>query len=159
MEYRTSDKYTSPIEDIFETCTENQEPHAFLLLGHRGCGKSTELNHLSSRLINNGCPVKTIACSLDLDLLNLVYSDLFILMGEALLQIANETNCALNQELTNKINEFWDQATKISVSQELAATSVESGLSMKTPSTFFTFFLFFCKYFRIIRRNKSEFKI
>ena len=136
MEYRTSDKYTSPIEDIFETCTENQDPHAFLLLGHRGCGKSTELNHLSSRLINNGCPVKTIACSLDLDLLNLVYSDLFILMGEALLQIAKETNCALNQELIYKINEFWDQATKISVSQELAATSVESGLSMKTPKFF-----------------------
>lgn len=145
MEYRTSDKYTSPIEDIFETCTENQEPHAFLLLGHRGCGKSTELNHLSSRLINNGCPVKTIACSLDLDLLNLVYSDLFILMGEALLQIANETNCALNQELTNKINEFWDQATKISISQELAATSVESGLSMKTPKFFANIFELFAE--------------
>lgn len=41
MEYRTSDKYCSPIEDILEGCKDLERNSAFLLLGHRGCGKST----------------------------------------------------------------------------------------------------------------------
>lgn len=87
MEYRTSDKYSSPIEDIFDICRSSEENCACLLLGHRGCRKSTELNRMSERLIDAGYHVKTINCSMDLDLFNIVYSDLFILMGgEALLE-------------------------------------------------------------------------
>lgn len=44
MEYRMSDKYNSPMEDIFDICQEDRVNNAFLLLGHKGCGKSTELN-------------------------------------------------------------------------------------------------------------------
>ena len=51
MEYRMSDKYSSPIEDIFDICQEEGEYNAFLLLGHRGCGKSTELNYRVTGLI------------------------------------------------------------------------------------------------------------
>lgn len=36
MEYRTNDKYSSPLEDIFDSCQEAGEDNAFLLLGHRG---------------------------------------------------------------------------------------------------------------------------
>ncbi len=31
------------ILDIFEACQTPSERNAFLLLGHKGCGKSTEL--------------------------------------------------------------------------------------------------------------------
>ncbi len=41
---------------------------------------------MSAKFGEKGFPVKTIICSMDLDLFNIVYSDLFILMGEALLQ-------------------------------------------------------------------------
>ena len=95
MEYRTSDKYNSPIEDIYDSCRDSEESVAFLLLGHRGCGKSTELNRMSQELISKGYYVKTIACGVDLDLFNIVYSDLFILMGEALLNIAEELGCEI----------------------------------------------------------------
>ena len=94
MEYRMSDKYSSPIEDIFEICQEENSHSAFLLLGHKGCGKSTELNRLSNDLHVKGYQVKTIVCSMDLDMFNIVYSDLFILMGEALLEIAEESGKA-----------------------------------------------------------------
>lgn len=83
MEYRTSDKYDSPIKDIFDGCKNSDECSAYLLLGHRGCGKSTELNRMSQELCAKDYSVKTINCSMDLDLFNIVYSDLFILMGEA----------------------------------------------------------------------------
>lgn len=47
MEYHTSDKYHSPIEDIIDICRNLEECSACLLLGHRGCGKSTELNQMT----------------------------------------------------------------------------------------------------------------
>lgn len=44
MEFRMSDKYSSPMEDIYDICQKSGGRKSFLLLGHKGCGKSTELN-------------------------------------------------------------------------------------------------------------------
>ena len=125
MEYRTSDKYSSPIEDIFDSCQTQEEGNAFLLLGHRGCGKSTELNKMSERLIEKGYHVKTINCGMDLDLLNIVYSDLFIIMGEALLKIAEEAGCKIQNNILDNIMNFWNDGIEIATCQETAAASAE----------------------------------
>lgn len=106
MEYRMSDKYSSPIEDTFDICQEKGGRKAFLLLGHKGCGKSTELNRLSEQFKSHGYCVKTVVCSTDLDLFNIVYSDLFILMGEALLEIAKESGCFIDKEILDKWRVF-----------------------------------------------------
>lgn len=136
MEYRMSDKYDSPMEDIFEICQEEEAHSAFLLLGHKGCGKSTELNRLSAKFAAKGYKVKTIICSMDLDMFNIVYSDLFILMGEALLEIAKECGCAIRKEILDDIMHFWDKGMEISVSKEEEAASIESGMSAETPKIF-----------------------
>lgn len=136
MEYRMSDKYWSPIEDIFEICQGAGEYHAMLLLGHRGCGKSTELNRMSERLVSGGYPVRTIPCSIDLDLLNVLDSDLFILMGEALLKIAEKEKCELDEEILSAIMDFWSEGTRTKVSQEIEAASIETGISMETQGIF-----------------------
>ena len=133
MEYRMSDKYNSPMEDIFDICQEDRVNNAFLLLGHKGCGKSTELNRLSAKFHENGYMVKTIVCSLDLDLVNIVYSDIFILMGEALLKIAEECGCRISKDILSDIMNFWDEGTKTITSQELETASLETGISVETP--------------------------
>lgn len=133
MEYRMSDKYCSPMEDIFDICQEAAGHHAFLLLGHRGCGKSTELNKMSEKFMERGYQVKTITCSLDLDLVNIVYSDLFILMGEALLKIADESECVIEKDILKEIVNFWDEGTEIKSFQKIETTCVEGGASAKTP--------------------------
>ncbi len=135
MEYRTSDKYDSPIEDIYDSCRSFDERDAYLLLGHRGCGKSTELNRMSERLAADGYPVKTVNCSLDLDLFNIVYSDLFILMGEALLKIAEELECEIEKDVLEKIKNFWSEGTETLMSQETGEVSVETGMSIETGGT------------------------
>lgn len=132
MEYRTSDKYDSPIEDIYDVCRNLDEYNACLLLGHRGCGKSTELNRMSERLAADGYHVKTINCSMDLDLFNIVYSDLFILMGEALLQIAEELDCHIEDKVLENIKNFWSEGTETVVAQESTAASLETGISVGT---------------------------
>lgn len=134
MEYRMSDKYSSPIQDICEACQMPMDRNAFLLLGHKGCGKSTELNNMSAELYKNGYKIKTIQCSMDLDLFNIMYSDLFILIGDALFEIAEEINCKIDKKLLNNIKKFWsDDITKVSTMTELAATSIETESSAKTP--------------------------
>lgn len=133
MEYRTSDKYCSPIEDILESCKDLERTSAVLLLGHRGCGKSTELNKMSERLDLEGYPVKIINCSRDLDLLNIVHSDLFILMGEALLNIAKELECKIEKDTLKKIMHFWDEGTECSEYKEAVENSVEAGIEAETP--------------------------
>jgi predicted AAA+ superfamily ATPase len=99
MEFRTGDKYDSPIRDIYEDCQFPSDNNAFLLLGHRGCGKSTELNKMSQELEKNGYQVVTVRCNLDLDLINPVYTDLLILIGEALLKIAEKVGCTLDRDI------------------------------------------------------------
>ena len=133
MEYHMSDKYSSPMEDIFDICRQPGDHNAFLLLGHRGCGKSTELNRMSEAFRTKGYQVKTIACSMDLDLFNIVYSDLFILMGEALLKIAEELECSIDQDILTDIMEFWEEGTEIKTSQKRQALSAETGVSAETP--------------------------
>lgn len=133
MEYRTSDEFCSPIQDIFEDCQGPGRHNSFLLLGHRGCGKSTELNKMSQNLISSGYPVKTIICSMDLDLLNIVYSDLLILMGEALLEIAKESECRIDADTLKDMENFWSEGTEVVTFQKNRAISVEAGISAETP--------------------------
>lgn len=133
MESRTGDPYSSPIEDIFDECKEQGSSHAFLLLGHRGCGKSTELNRLSEKLMSEGFQVKTVTCSMDLDMLNIVYSDLFILMGEALLQMAEESECSIDKDILEEIMDFWGEGVEITAFQESESASLEGGASLETP--------------------------
>lgn len=133
MEYRTSDKYISPIEDISDICQRPENRSAFLLLGHKGCGKSTELNRMSSELVENGYQVRTIHCSRDLDLFNIVYSDLLILIGEALLSIAEEHNWVIEEELLSQISAFWDQTSQVTVQVDDTSASLETGVLASTP--------------------------
>lgn len=155
MEYRMSDKYSSPIEDIFDVCQEAWNHNAFLLLGHRGCGKSTELNRMAADFIAKGYKVKTIACSRDLDLFNIVYTDLCILMGEALLQIAEETDCEIEEGILNDITNFWYEITEVTAFHETAAVASETGISVEGPKILTNVLNLFAKIKADLRFNEE----
>lgn len=107
METRTGDKYSSPILDICDACETPSDRNAFLLLGHRGSGKSTELNKMAEKLRADGYYVESVQCALDLDLNNIIYTDLLILMGNALLKIAEKQDCELGDDLEDRIIKYW----------------------------------------------------
>ena len=133
MEFRMSDKYSSPIEDIYDICCEGNQV-SLLLLGHKGCGKSTELNRLSLKLLNEGHPVRTIVCSTDLDLFNIVYSDLLILMGEALLDIARDYECEIDKEILSDFSNFWSECVTITTCTDITEGAIETGVNAATPA-------------------------
>lgn len=155
MEYRTSDKYYSPIEDIYDICRYPEERAAILLLGHRGCGKSTELNSMSKKLISDGYCVKTVSCGVDLDLFNIVYSDLFILMGEALLEIAKEHKCSIGKKILDDINKFWSEGTVTVTSQEIGEIDVEAGASVENGGIFANVLKLFAKIRMDLKYNEE----
>ena len=137
MECRMGDPVDSPIRNIIDEIYRKEESRrAFLLLGHRGCGKSTELNRLSAELSAKGYRVRTIFCNSDLDMVNIVYSDLFILMGEALLGIAGDCGCAISKDILDNIMHFWDEGTETSVSMKEETMDTEVGMSAETPGLF-----------------------
>lgn len=107
METRTGDKYSSPMQDIYEACKTPSDKNAFLLIGHRGSGKSTELNRMAEKLRTEGYYIESVQCALDLDLNNIIYTDLLILMGNALLKIAEEHDCELGSDLEERIVKYW----------------------------------------------------
>ncbi|MBP5405853.1 hypothetical protein J6Z19_01720 [bacterium] len=113
MPVRTGSPVRSPINDIFEACHDPSLHNKFLLLGHRGCGKSTELNVLSRRFQENGFPVHTVQCARELDMTRPLYSDLMILMGDALIKIAKEINCEIDKNLLNDLVHYWDNIEEI----------------------------------------------
>ncbi|MCR5826580.1 MAG: hypothetical protein K6G54_08425 [Oscillospiraceae bacterium] len=112
MLVRTGQAGESPIKDIYEGCCELQERNAYLLMGHMGCGKSTELNRLAKRLRDEGYPVRVVYCSAELDRANMEYTDVLILMADALLSLAEETGRTPDKSDLEKIRTFWNVRTE-----------------------------------------------
>ena len=132
MDVRTGNRLDSPIDDIFDICMGEESEKACLLLGHRGCGKSTELNYMSSRLEGNNYPVRTIMCSDLMNLLNPETDDLLILMADALLDIAKEKKVSIDPKTSDMLLHFWKEESvtwKTENGSEIdlkAATSAEA---------------------------------
>lgn len=112
MLVRTGDPDESPTQNILETCETPVERKAFLFLGHKGCGKSTELNEMAGALEKEGHKVITIQCDSEVDRSNLSYEDLLILMGDSLLRMAEEEELHLEEKLVQQIQEFWRGETE-----------------------------------------------
>ena len=114
MEIRTARENDSPLDSFYDECVVPQLSNAHLLLGHRGCGKSTELNYLKQRLEKNGHQVRVVACHTEADLQNLAHWDLLFLMGRKLLEIAQEIECPLDESTLNGMRNFWNEVEIIS---------------------------------------------
>jgi hypothetical protein len=136
MRIRTGSVYKSPILDIYESCKEPSiTGNVFLLLSHYGSGKSTELNNMSSILASDGYHVYTVRCAIDMDLINPVFTDLLVLMGDALLKVAEATGCDINKRLKQQLMSFWStEISQIITKDEFSAMSSEAGLQAETPS-------------------------
>ena len=135
MEARTGDKYESPTLNIFNTICKRGTKKTFLFMGHRGCGKSTELNELSIKLSNEGFAVKTINTALEIDMQNASYWDLFILMGKKIIEIAKDSNCYISEDNLKKLENFWYSVEVESFQSSLkgldASIGIEGGLQVK----------------------------
>ena len=133
MPTRMNDDYQSPIDNIYKSCLMVKQQNTHLLLGHKGCGKSTELNMLKQRLEKSGRKVAVIKCLLEADLLEVSYWDLLILLGRHLCEIAKSSGCNLPEPLLNKIEDFWKDIEITEVTSDEHDTTLTARASTGTP--------------------------
>ena len=136
MFVRTGDRNDSPIDDIYDHCTDssNSMERAVLLFGHRGCGKSTELNRMKQNLTDEGYQVRIIDCWTVLDMCNMKYTDILILLGDALLDIADKIKCRVPEETIKRIVDFWRASGVETIVDNLdRSLGASGGISLATP--------------------------
>jgi len=90
------------VQRMLKTITWANSNTAQLLTGHRGCGKSTELLRLKARLEEAGYAVIYFEADEDLDVNDIVYSDLLLAIAR---RIESELRQAYSIELDAKLLE------------------------------------------------------
>ena len=90
------------VQRMLKTITWADSSTAQLLTGHRGCGKSTELLRLKARLEEAGYAVICFEADEDLDVNDIVYSDLLLAIAR---RIESELRQAYSIELDAKLLE------------------------------------------------------
>ncbi len=87
------------VSTLFNAITYSDRPLHQMCTGHRGSGKSTELLRLKARLEQAGYEVIYFEADDDLDLNDLIYSDLLLTVARRIEAGARERDVALDQEL------------------------------------------------------------
>jgi hypothetical protein len=134
---RIGEGEVSPLDDIYDACRRPSEQNSHLLLGHFGCGKSTELNKLAVRLEQDGQPVFIINCQQELNGSDVSVWDLMILATDGLCQIANNKNISVEDELLDEIYDYLhaDVETTTDI-VDLEDITVDGGVDASTPRIF-----------------------
>ena len=130
IEARTGNPFKSPTEDIFRDCTEEYVNFIHLLLGHRGCGKSTEINKLEIKLKDAGFAVKKFDLQGVANLSTLEVEDILILISNALLDICKEKNIDINRSDVEKLKNFFDTKEEITKNTESEAITFNTGIGL-----------------------------
>jgi len=111
-------------EGFYNRILKSDSHERLLVVGHGGCGKSTELHMLKAKLAKFGLPVIHIEARDDLDLYNFSYIDLFMLIVDRTAQYAvahklkidKRIVSAFEQALSSKVRQdFWSEEKAVGV--------------------------------------------
>ncbi len=103
---------TSPIEELKDRIEQSKRPEKYLLLGFRGCGKSTELNKLTLALDQERFSVVSYSIREDLDLNDFDFRDFFASMALKIFDMAGK-EVKLKPEIADDFKEFMMEITHI----------------------------------------------
>jgi len=135
MTNRTGDKWDSPLEFLFRDCTTPFATNAHLLLGHRGCGKSTELCKLKQRFEEYGQPAYTIDPMIETDLFKVNHWDIMLLITDGLCRIAEKKHVTIDETLLQNVFDYIKKdQEEITTVDKSASITMSGGAEVKTPS-------------------------
>lgn len=94
----------SPIESLLSSLEMEDDPAKFLLAGHRGGGKTTELRRLEQELTNT-YTVIWVDTETALDRYNIGYAEVVVLIGVKIYEKVIQTDWELDDDLLNNLLE------------------------------------------------------
>jgi len=128
-------------EDVVRTLAwrieSSSRPLAQLISGHRGCGKSTELLRLVKDLEKKHFLVIYFAADEDIDIGDLVYTDLLMAIIKRLERTLAEKNIEIDQRLADGISMWFAEVVYGWKDKEVVKTTLDTefelGLKAPTP--------------------------
>ncbi len=156
IEARTGVRGKSGIEDIYEACHDSREHNAHLLMGHWGCGKSTELNRLKKRLEDEDFPVRTIFCKQELDVLNIDFSDVMLLLAEALFKMTETSSYSPAPTDLRVLRDYQAEIVKETKMDLSAENALETGVEVQTPKLIKSLLSGFARIKASLKYNESS---
>lgn len=133
-EARSTD-VTARLKELLED--ERDSPQKILLTGHKGCGKSTELNYLADQLKDIYFVVSFKAWD-ELDIYNFSYLDLILVMINKVYEKVSGTEFSKNLSIIKPIhNWFYQEITKEKVIIKELEAEIGGGGEVGIPPTFF----------------------
>lgn len=117
----------TPIEEIKERITLSDKAEKYLFLGFKGCGKSTELNRLSSEMDKRRFIIVKYSIKDELDVSDFDFKDFFVSMALKIYEIAEKEHIHMNEDIKMDFEEFTMNITR--VEDEEIKKNKELGLS------------------------------
>jgi hypothetical protein len=133
MPLRTGDKYKSPLKMLFMECISPSTANAHLLMGHVGCGKSTELRNLQRDFINAGHRTHIVDTVLETEPHLINQWDILLLITEGLCKLAEGTSADIDAPLERIYNILLREIVNVeTLERETAASGSVEG-SVQSP--------------------------
>ena len=138
---RTGDINNSPVEDLLEHCQIPSSRNAHLFMGHKGCGKSTELYQFKRKLQETGQPSSIVDVAVSTDVWNITHWDIMLLITEGLCQIALDADIDIPSKLTQNILDYLNKdIVEEETFTDSTSVSAQAGARVKALTLFFAEF-------------------
>lgn len=121
---------------------EEDENHYVLFCGHRGCGKSTELNIISEKL-HRSDGYFVVQCNIveDLDINNIEYVDILFLVARKIAEALSDTDISIDNRHIEDLRDFFKERVIEQVNTKDFEASINAGLESKLGFPFIGAFL------------------
>ena len=134
MKSRMGNSTKSPIRRLYKDCTSPSSKNAHLLLGHGGCGKSTELRDLERRFNDAKYPVHMVHARSERDLEKIDRWDIMMLITEGLCQIAEGHKVSIpNYTLKALYAILYNEMIQEETISDSNSVKLAMGAEIKTP--------------------------
>ncbi len=103
-----------------------------LFIGHPGCGKTTELYQLLQRVKKADFFICMGRCDLELDLVDIEYTDILFFFLDLLVRRASELGMELDENLVEDIYAYWEEEIEMTEAVSVQAqTEIHSSAKAK----------------------------
>jgi energy-coupling factor transporter ATP-binding protein EcfA2 len=143
------------IRDQIRTTLAGITDARILFYGHRGCGKSTELNKLSEELAAGYAVVK-FSVEKEMNMTQVFTEDLLLVICEQLLRFASFSNLHVEPALLDPVNRFFAEITTTQTAGRDAAIAASAGARAGIPDFLSSLLSIFASLSADIRTSTSQ---